>query len=181
MDVILRHNNWINGIDLTLKITNKWKINRVMNNRIKFLFTLLVAGLLLQGCSPRKFYRGYMADARLINAIRPNIDNEESVTAMLGSPSTKATFDSLSWYYYAKQSEQTAFFKEKITKLQIVAVRFNEKGYVEKVDRYNMDNYNNISPVGDKTVTYGRETHFFKELFGNIGQFGAGGVPQAGN
>lgn len=150
--------------------------------KIVKLFTLLtITSLILTGCTSRKFFRGYMADEKLINAVRPKVDNEDSVRAMLGTPSAKATFGSLTWYYYAKNSEKTAFFQEKITTLRIVAVRFTPEGYVAKVDRYSLDNYNKISPVDDKTITYGKELSFMGEIFGNIGRFGAGGMPQAGN
>ena len=65
--------------------------------------------------------------------------------------------------------------EKKITELNIIAVRFDTDGYVTAVDRYTLDNHNNIDPVGKTTPTHGRELSFLQELFGNIGRFGAGG------
>ncbi len=152
-----------------------------MNNIFKTCTLLIISSIILTGCSSQKFFHGYMANPKLVKAIRPKIDNEDSVRSMLGSPTAKATFTQLTWYYYAKRSERTAFFKKEITSLDIVAVKFTPKGYVEKVVHYNMDNYNEITPNDDKTITYGKELNFLSELFGNIGRFGAGGVPQSGN
>ena len=129
----------------------------------------------LGGCTSRKFTRGYMADEKVVSTIRPQVDNQESVQEMLGSPSSKALFDNENWYYFSKKSKQFAFLKEDITAIDIIAVRFDSDGYVTAVNRYNIDNHNDIDPVGDKTPTHGRELSFIQELFGNIGRVGAGG------
>lgn len=153
-----------------------------MNDFGKKLIITFVVLCSVAACSPRKFVRGYNANPKLIAAIRANVDNQESVQAMLGSPTTKATFDDLSWYYYSKRSEQIAFFAEDVTEMDIVAVRFGDNGYVTKVDRYTLADNKVIDTVSKKTITHGKENGFFKELFGNIGRFGSGGAaPQAGN
>lgn len=140
--------------------------------------TILVIGLtilVLGGCASRKFVRGYMADEKMVSSIRAQVDTHDSVKEMLGSPSSVATFDDDNWYYYSKKSESLAFFREDITELNIIAVRFDTDGYVTAVDRYTLDDHNNIDPVGKTTRTHGRELSFIQELFGNIGRFGAGG------
>lgn len=153
-----------------------------MNDFGKKLILAVMVLSAVYACSPRKFVRGYNADPKLIEAIRPNVDNQDSVQAMLGSPTTKASFDDLSWYYYSKKSKQIAFFSEDVTEMDIVAVRFGENGYVSKIDRYSLTDNNVIDTVSKKTITHGKESSFFKELFGNIGRFGTGGgMPQAGN
>ncbi|MAU41702.1 MAG: cell envelope protein SmpA [Kordiimonas sp.] len=142
----------------------------------------IVSAIVLTSCSPRTYVRGYQADTALIEAIRPGVDNRNSVQSMLGSPTATATFDYNSWYYYSKKSEQFAFFDEKIVEQNIIAVRFNDDGYVIAVDRFTAKDGKIINPVTKKTITHGRELGFFQELFGNIGRFSAGGgVPEAGN
>lgn len=149
--------------------------NNPMRNTTKAIIIILMTTLVLGACTSRKFIRGYMADAEMVGAIRSQVDTRDSVKEMLGSPSSVATFDNDSWYYYSKKSESLAFFKEDITELSIVAVRFDSDGYVTVVDNYTLDNLNNIDPVGKTTRTHGRELSFIQELFGNIGRFGAGG------
>lgn len=146
-----------------------------MKSTTKTILIISIAALVLGGCASRQFVRGYMADENMISSIRPQVDNHDSVQQMLGSPSSVATFDNDSWYYYTKNSESLAFFKENITELNIVAVRFDSEGYVESVDRYSLDDRKNVDPVGKTTKTHGRELSFIQELFGNIGRFGAGG------
>jgi len=116
-----------------------------------------------------------MVDEAVISSIKPQVDTHDSVKEMLGSPSSVAPFDNNSWYYYSKKSESLAFFKEKITDLNIIAVRFDTDGYVTSLDRYTLNDKKDVTPVGETTPTNGRELSFIQELFGNIGRFGAGG------
>ncbi|VAV98923.1 hypothetical protein MNBD_ALPHA01-167 [hydrothermal vent metagenome] len=146
-----------------------------MKTATKTIIITAMTVLALSSCTSRKFVRGYTADQEMISSIRAQVDTRTSVKEMLGSPSSVATFDNNNWYYYSKRSESLAFFKEKITEMNIVAVRFDDDGYVTTVDKYTLDNRNNISPVGNTTPTHGRELSFLQELFGNIGRFGAGG------
>jgi outer membrane protein assembly factor BamE (lipoprotein component of BamABCDE complex) len=146
-----------------------------MKSTTKTILIVTIAVLALGACSSRKFVRGYMADEAVISSIRAQVDTHDSVKEMLGSPSSVATFDNDNWYYYSKKSESLAFFKEDITELNIIAVRFDSDGYVTAVDRYTLDDRKNIDPVGNTTPTHGRELSFIQELFGNIGRFGAGG------
>lgn len=134
-----------------------------------------MAVVVLGGCTSRKITRGYMADEKVISTIRPQVDTQDSVQEMLGSPSSKALFDNDNWYYFSKKATQLAFFKENIVKMDIIAVRFDTDGYVTSVDRYSLDDHNNIDPVGERTPTHGRELSFIQELFGNIGRVGTGG------
>ncbi len=150
-------------------------MNITMKTTTKTLIIATMAALALSACSSRKFVRGYMADEKVVSSIRPQVDTHDSVKGMLGSPSSIATFDNDNWYYFSKKSEQLAFFKEDITALDIIAVRFDADGYVTSVDRYSLDDHNNIDPVDKKTPTHGRELSFLQELFGNIGRIGAGG------
>ncbi len=149
--------------------------NNLMNSTTKTILIITIAALALGACSSRKFVRGYMADEEVIGSIKPQVDTHDSVQQMMGSPSSVATFDNNNWYYYSKKSESLAFFKEDITELNIIAVRFDTDGYVTAIDRYSIDNLNNVDPVGQTTRTHGRELSFIQELFGNIGRFGAGG------
>ena len=58
----------------------------------------------------------------------------------------------------------------------ILVVSFDKAGNVEKVERRGMEQVARINPEKDKTPTLGRDTGLLEELFGNIGQVGAGGL-----
>lgn len=153
-----------------------------MKKTLISIFVGIIAILALSGCSTIKNSRGYIPDAKMINAIRADVDTKETVEAMLGNPTMKPTFDDDNWYYYNKTTERWAFFAEKVTSMNILAISFDDENYVSEIRRYTVEDNKVIDPVSKKTVTHGKDVNFIAELFGNIGRFGsATGGPEAGN
>ncbi|MBT5187725.1 MAG: outer membrane protein assembly factor BamE [Kordiimonadaceae bacterium] len=143
---------------------------------------ILFVLLLMSSCTSIKQSRGYIPDQEKIDAIRIDVDDQESVAVLLGHPTMVATFDNLNWYYYSKKTERWAFFKEIVTEMDILAITFDDEDYVTNIRKLTVEDNNIVDPVSKKTVTHGKEVNFFAELFGNIGRFGAAaGQPVAGN
>lgn len=133
------------------------------------------AALALSACASIKDHRGYLVDNALLDSVQPGIDNQISVERMLGRPSFISQFGKKDWYYISTNTRQSAFSRPKPKDQLMVRVSFDDKGNVVAVNRTGMENVANINPDGDKTPTLGRERTFLEDLFGNIGQVGAGG------
>lgn len=153
-----------------------------MKLNIKNNIIILSVMALLAGCASIKNYRGYIPDPEMTDAIRVDVDTKDSVQTMLGNPTMRPTFDDKNWYYYTKRTERWAFFKERVTEMDILAISFDDESYVSDIRRYSVEDNQIIDPVSQKTVTHGKDENFFAELFGNVGRFGGGGSnPTAGN
>ncbi len=153
-----------------------------MNMIFRNLIFLGTAIFILSACSTMKETRGYIPDEKLVTAIRVEIDNKESVEGLLGNPTMKPTFDDSNWYYYSKKTERWAFFKEKVSHMDILAISFDDENYVSDIRHYTVADNKIIDPVSKKTITHGKDVNFLAELFGNIGRFGsASNGPQPGN
>jgi outer membrane protein assembly factor BamE (lipoprotein component of BamABCDE complex) len=145
---------------------------------MKKAVVISVAALALiatSGCSRVRGYNGYVADAVLVDAIKPGVDNRESVTKTLGRPTFTGQFDANDWYYVTRETKSLAFSLPKATAQQILRVRFDEAGNVTAVTKTGLEQIASISPVRDKTPTLGKERSFFEDIFGNIGQVGSVG------
>lgn len=137
---------------------------------------LAVAAIAVSGCSRIQQNQGYLVDETLVTSIQPGVDNRDSVAKTLGRPTFSAQFDSGEWYYVSRNTGQYAFAKPKVMTQSILVVSFDTAGNVTKVERRGMEQIASIDPEKDTTPTLGRETGFFEDLFGNIGQVGAGGI-----
>ena len=62
----------------------------------------------------------------------------------------------------------------------VLAVHFDEADQVVDVERSGMELVARIDPENDETPTLGRNRSFFEDLFGNIGQVGAGAPVSGG-
>ncbi len=136
---------------------------------------LLIALAATSGCSRVRGHQGYIADATLIDAIKPGIDNRESVTRTLGRPTFAGQFDANDWYYVDRETKQLAFALPAATKQTVLRVSFDATGNVTAVTKTGIEKIASIRPMRDKTPTLGNNRSFFQELFGNIGQVGSVG------
>ncbi len=132
------------------------------------------AGILLLGgaCAPIREHQGYVLDQTLVAAIQPGVDNRDSVTGTLGRPTFVGHFDQRDWYYVSRNTRQFAFAMPRPRENDVLHIRFDEAGNVERVDRTNIDLVVNIDPMSAETPTLGRDRRLFRELFGNIGALG---------
>jgi outer membrane protein assembly factor BamE (lipoprotein component of BamABCDE complex) len=131
---------------------------------------LAVGGL--SGCAPQVSQHGHTIDPDSVARITPGVTSREEVARLLGSPSTLATFEDGRWYYVTQRRESRSFFQSRITEQDVVTVSFDERGIVQAVDRYDMDQAMAIEPSPDSTRTLGNELTVVEQLIGNIGRFG---------
>ncbi|MBC7506690.1 MAG: outer membrane protein assembly factor BamE [Sandarakinorhabdus sp.] len=144
------------------------------------VFGLVLVTLAASGCTRIRQNQGYLVDETLLTSIQPGVDNRDSVTKTLGRPTFSSQFDSKEWYYITRITGQYAFAQPKVLSQSILVVSFDAAGNVEKVERRGMEQVAKINPSGDKTPTLGRDTGLLQELFGNIGQVGAGSAGPVG-
>lgn len=130
----------------------------------------------LSGCAHIQGHQGYVADSALIASVQPGVDNRDSVRKTLGDPSFASQFDSGTWYYVTRATQQFSFAQPKPVSQSVLAVHFDRAGAVTGVDRSGLEQVVSINPVKDKTPTLGRKRGLFQELFGNIGAVGSLGT-----
>lgn len=148
---------------------------RVNMVRTLTISAVAVALLATGACSRVRGHQGFIADASLVDAIRPGVDNRESVSRALGRPTFAGQFDDSDWYYVSRDTRQLAFSLPKPVEQTVLRVRFDKAGNVIAVDKTGVEKVASINPMNDKTPTLGRDRSFFQELFGNIGQVGSVG------
>ena len=76
-----------------------------------------------------------------------NKTNKNDIMDLLGPPSSKSSFNENIWIYIETKKQSTSIFKvgsRKLIKSNVLVVRINERGILEKKDYYNIDDMNNI-------------------------------------
>jgi len=134
-----------------------------------FILAACIGAPLLGGCTAIRDHQGYLVDTELVNAIQPGTDNRDSVERTLGRPTFTGQFDQRDWYYVSRDTRQLAFQHPRPDDQNVLHVRFDEAGNVERVDRSGMELVATIDPSNETTPTLGRRRSFFEEIFGNIG------------
>lgn len=137
--------------------------------------SLMLAGV-LAACTPTLELRGHVIEEETLATLKQGVDNRESVSDTLGTPSAIATFDTDVWFYISTRQERIAFLDAKILERTIVAVEFDSKGNMRASRRYSIKDGRVVQIVGRETPTKGKELSFLEQMFGNFGRFSGSGT-----
>ena len=76
-----------------------------------------------------------------------NKTNKNDIINLLGPPSSKSSFNDNIWIYIETKKQSTSLFKvgsRKLIKSNVLVVRINERGILEKKDYYDINDMNKI-------------------------------------
>jgi outer membrane protein assembly factor BamE (lipoprotein component of BamABCDE complex) len=136
----------------------------------------VAAATIVTGCASNHVHKGVVIDQQLASSIQPGVDNKASVEKLLGRPTFVGQFTPNEWYYVSRDTNQLAFRNPRPVKQTVLHVSFDQKGNVTALNHTGKELVMNVNPTHRSTPTLGRKKSFFDELFGNIGQVGAGGL-----
>lgn len=125
------------------------------------------------GCTPLTSYSGFQAIEAKPAEMKVGEDSKSTVREKLGSPSAVSTFDNNAWYYVSQTTDRVAFYKPRVIKRDVVAIKFaaaDEK--VTSVDTYTLKDGKVIAYNGRETPTRGREMTVLEQLLGTVGRGG---------
>ena len=144
-------------------------------------FLLLLA--LLSGCSviatPRQL-RGNKVDADQLKELVPGTSTRADVTSLLGSPSTKATFDDNTWIYISETTRTRVGRLPGVLAQDVTVLTFDQAGVLRGVKRLNEDDSRPVDVVTRTTPSPGSEASFMQQLLGNVGKFSTGPTGSTG-
>jgi outer membrane protein assembly factor BamE (lipoprotein component of BamABCDE complex) len=134
-------------------------------------FALSLGLIALTACNIPTTQRGNLPKPDALAQVKPGITDKQTVTRLLGTPSSTAAFDANTWYYISHETKQVAFLEPELLDQQVVAVRFDDKGVVVGIDRKGLHDAQTITPNPNATPAQGREYTFLEQLIGNFGKF----------
>ena len=137
---------------------------------MKKLFTFILISLLFSACALKKVTRHHgvhFLDKKQEKLII-NQTNKNDILLLLGSPSSKSTFDNDLWIYIERKtnnSSLTAFGADNIVINNVLLLEINSMGLLEKKEFLNINNMNNIKFSKETTKSdYQKKTFIFDFL-----------------
>ena len=130
---------------------------------------------LMAACSPIVDNRGHTTETADFKQIIPGQSTQDDVRAVLGSPSSMSSFGQTTWYYITVRKETKGMLATEITDQHVIAIQFDAKQLVSKIDEYDMKDGQQVIAVTKKTPTEGNALTFQQQLFGNFGRFSTPG------
>jgi outer membrane protein assembly factor BamE (lipoprotein component of BamABCDE complex) len=137
---------------------------------------MLLAAVLIGGCSffeaPSQL-RGNRVDPEQLKELVPGTSTRTDVTALIGSPTTRATFDDSTWLYISEVTRPRIAQTQGVLRQDVVVLHFNDQGILQDVNKLTQDDSVPVAMVARSTPSPGTEASFLQQVFGNIGRFSA--------
>jgi outer membrane protein assembly factor BamE (lipoprotein component of BamABCDE complex) len=143
-------------------------------------FALAIAVLAtLAGCGTSDFFsyppqvRGNKVDPEVLAQLVPGTSTRQDVTAVLGSPTAKATFDDNTWIYISEVTRPVIAGTQGVEDQQVYVLSFDDKGTLKGVQKRTKDDSLPVNIVSRTTPSPGTEATWLQQLLGNVGKFSA--------
>jgi outer membrane protein assembly factor BamE (lipoprotein component of BamABCDE complex) len=140
---------------------------------------LLVSCLLLSSCGwlmPPPQLRGNKVDPESMKELTPGTSTKADVTAIIGSPTARDSFDDNTWLYISEVTQQRIGRVLGEIDQGVVVLTFDEKGVLKGIGKLDKDDGLPVTMIARTTASPGTEASFLQQLLGNIGRFNPTGA-----
>lgn len=140
--------------------------------RLKWVLAALVM-VSLSACTAQFRNHGYVPSPEDLAQITVGKDTRDSVIEAVGTPGSAGVLENSAYYYVRSRVRHYAWQKPQVVDRQVVAISFNDKGVVEDIGRYTLQD-GNVVPLARRATRNGQDVSFIRKLLANIGNFSAG-------
>ena len=136
-------------------------------------FRLSAAGiffLTLPACTPMIDTHGDALDSEALASLQPGKTSYMEVQATLGSPSSRAVFDSEDWIYIHSRQERTAFFRPEETQRTVTVLKFSRDGILREIETKTLADGRMIIPAVARTETNEESLTILDQMISNVGR-----------
>ncbi|WP_428489361.1 outer membrane protein assembly factor BamE [Rhodopila sp.] len=144
---------------------------------------VLVGCLLLSSCGwlmPSPQVRGNKIDPDSMKELTPGTSTKADVSAIIGSPTARDTFDDDTWLYISELTQQRIGRTLGELKQNVVVLNFDDKGVLKTIKTLDKEDSLPVSVIARTTASPGTEASFLQQLLGNIGRFNPAGATAPG-
>lgn len=138
--------------------------------------------LTLAACSvveaPRTL-RGAQVDPDELKQLVVGTSTKKDVETLIGSPTTKGTFDDR-WIYISQTTHTRIARLPGVDKQDVLVLSFDQNGVLRDMEQHGMKDAKPVTMVDRTTPSPGSEASFMQQLLGNVGRFNAGGLGSGG-
>jgi outer membrane protein assembly factor BamE (lipoprotein component of BamABCDE complex) len=140
---------------------------------------MLIACLLLSSCAwlmPPPQLRGNKVDPESLKELVPGTSTKADVTAVIGSPTAKDTFDDNTWLYISEVTQERIGRTLGELNQDVVVMNFDDKGVLTNIHKLDKEDGLPVAAIARTTPSPGTEASFMQQLLGNIGRFNPTGA-----
>lgn len=145
---------------------------------IATLLATAALGMSLGGCAifaPLPTERGQFVEKQDYDQLHPGMARAD-VTALLGSPTARATFNDNTWFYIGEITAPVPLARDRIEKQQVLVLNFDQGGTLQSVRRLDKSNAHDVAMASRVTPSPGSDSSFIQQVIGNVGRYNPMGM-----
>lgn len=120
--------------------------------------------------------RGNKVDPESLKELIPGTSTKSDVTAVIGSPTARDSFDNNTWLYISEMTQPRIGRTLGELDQNVVVVNFDEKGVLASIQKLDKSDALPVTVIARTTPSPGTEASFMQQLLGNIGRFNPAGT-----
>jgi outer membrane protein assembly factor BamE (lipoprotein component of BamABCDE complex) len=136
----------------------------------------LVLAALVSSCTSLYRNHGYVPNDDDLAAVKVGKSTQDDVAAAIGRPSSSGILSGSGWYYVGSKFLHYGGRAPKEVEREVVAVSFDEKGVVENIERFGLENGKAVVISRRVTDSNIKGIGFLRQLLGNLGNLNAGQI-----
>jgi outer membrane protein assembly factor BamE (lipoprotein component of BamABCDE complex) len=142
---------------------------------MKKLFIFFIISLFVSACTLKKVekYHGVHFLNKKQEKLTVNQSNKNDILKLLGSPSTKSTFDNDLWIYIERKTDNsslTKFGSERIIVNNVLLLEINNMGLLEKKEFLDLTNMQELKFAEQTTENQYKKNTFVYDLLSSMRQ-----------
>ncbi len=118
--------------------------------------------------------RGNRVDADGLAQLVPGISTRADVTAAIGSPTARASFNDDQWIYIGEVTRPVIAGTQQVLGQQVYVVSFDQAGVLRGIEHKTGKDSQPVQVVSRTTPSPGSSASFLQQLLGNVGKFSPG-------
>jgi outer membrane protein assembly factor BamE (lipoprotein component of BamABCDE complex) len=149
------------------------------------LVVLLAAQL--GACTPPSFIafppqtRGNKVDPELLAQLVPGTSSRADVSALLGAPTTRGSFDDNTWIYITEVTKPMIGGTQDVEDQEVVKMTFDQNGTLRGITKRGAEDGKDVKVVARATPSPGSDATLLQQLLGNVGRFSASPISSQQN
>lgn len=146
----------------------------------------VAVAVLLGGCgvtrvfNPTHARRGALVEEEALKQLVPGTSTRADATSLLGSPTSRATFDDNTWLYITQITSTRIGRTPGVTMQKVLVLQFEPNGTLKSLHQLDREDGKQIAMAPGATPSPGSEASFMQQLLGNVGRFTPAGLPGGG-
>lgn len=133
----------------------------------------VAALLVVTSCAAIERNHGYVPSEADLALIEVGRDTRSTVSQLVGRPTAQGLLNDTGWYYVQSRFRHVGPREPKEVDRQVVAITFNQRGVVENVERFGLDDGKVVALSRRVTETNIRGISLIGQLLSNFGRISA--------